>query len=563
MQKRSIIDHPVVVAAAALLASAGHAFAATATPVPESPVGRHLFLPAALLGPASIEAGGAVIGSVRINNGNVFDVEDPAEDKALFRLANALHVRTRPDVISDQLLFHAGEAFSARAVEESARILRQNRYLQDASITPVAYEDGVVDLEVATTDVWTLMPKFSLSRSGGANEGALGLTEMNLFGTGTAVEVLYRSEIDRDSTTLRFVNRNLGHSWYGANVFYADSSDGHEATVYLGKPFYSLDSRDANGVVVNDFDRVERFYDLGEATAAYRHTGRRQEILHGWSAGLADGWTKRFTTGLVFDDHHYEVDPTSDLGAPPLPGDRRLVYPFVGIEILEDRFETTRNTDQIDRTEDHFLGKRIAARVGAASQAFGSTRDAVIVDAAAQTGFGSSDDRSLILSSTVSGRVEPGSATSFMSMLGASYRDRQSDHRLLYVNVEARYGHSLDLEDHLALGGDNGLRGYPLRYQTGDKAALLTIEQRYFTDWYPFRLFHVGGAVFFDAGRVWGEAPVQTTSMGLLRDVGVGLRIGQSRSGLGRMVHIDLAFPLDGGNDIDDFQLLVSTRKSF
>jgi len=563
MQKCSIIDLPVVVAGAAMLASAGHAFAATTTPVPESPVGRHLLLPAALLAPASIEAGGAVIGTVRVNNGNVFDLENPAEDKALFRLANALHVRTRPEVITDQLLFQSGEPFSARTVEESARILRQNRYLQDASITPVAYENGVVDLEVATTDVWTLMPKLSLSRSGGANEGALGLTEMNLLGTGTAVEVLYRSEIDRDSTTLRFINRNLGHSWYGANVFYADSSDGHEATVYLGKPFYSLDSRDANGLLVNDFDRVEHVYDLGEATAAYRHTGGRQEIQHGWSAGLVDGWTKRFTTGVVYEDHRYQADAESGLDAPPLPGDRRLVYPFVGIEILEDRFETTRNADQIDRTEDHFLGTRVAARIGAASQTLGSTRDAVIVDAAAQTGFGSSEDRSLILRSSVSGRIEPGAATTFMSMLGASFRDRQSDHLLLYVNAEARYGHSLDLEDHLALGGDNGLRGYPLRYQTGDKAALLTIEQRYFTDWYPFRLFHVGGAVFFDVGRVWGEAPVPTTSMGLLRDVGVGLRIGQSRSGLGRMVHIDFAFPLDGGDDIDNFQVLVSTKKSF
>ncbi|MGB5410671.1 MAG: BamA/TamA family outer membrane protein, partial [Woeseiaceae bacterium] len=147
--------------------------------------------------------------------------------------------------------------------------------------------------------------------------------------------------------------------------------------------------------------------------------------------------------------------------------------------------------------------------------------------------------------------------------LSASYYKRQSEKRLLFVQLSGTYGENLDLDQYLILGGDNGLRGYPLRYQSGDKRAQLTIEQRYFTDWYPFRLFHVGGAVFFDAGRTWGVSPVGASSDGWLRDVGLGLRIGNSRSGLGRMTHIDLAFPLDGGDDIADVQFLVSTRKSF
>lgn len=563
MQKHSIIDFPVVIAGAVLLASAGHATAASATPVADSPVGRHPILTGALLAPAYIESSGAVIGSITIANGNIFDVDDPEEDKALFRLANALHVKTRSDVIADQLLFRPGEPFSAQSIQESARILRENRYLQDASIAPVAFEDGVVDLEVTTSDVWTLMPKMSLSRSGGRNEGSAGLSEMNLLGTGTAVDLSYRSNIDRDSTLLRFANRNIGHSWYGVNLSYADSSDGHDAALYLGKPFYSLDSRDANGMRFEDFDRVDHLYDLGEEIGSYRHTGARHEFLHGWSGGLDNGWTRRFTTGLVYEDHRYEADTTSGLQTPQLADDRRFVYPFVGIEVLEDRYETTRNQDQINRTEDRFLGTRLAARIGAASTALGSSTNALIADAAAQTGFGSSADSSLVLHSSVRGRVESGVPASFLSAVGASYRNRTSDSRLLFVNFEARYGHSLDIEDTLALGGDTGLRGYPLRYQTGDKAVLLTIEQRYFTDWYPFRLFNVGGAVFFDVGRVWGASPLPTTSMGLLRNVGVGLRIAESRSGLGRILHVDLAFPLDGGDEIDDFQVLFSARKSF
>jgi hemolysin activation/secretion protein len=159
--------------------------------------------------------------------------------------------------------------------------------------------------------------------------------------------------------------------------------------------------------------------------------------------------------------------------------------------------------------------------------------------------------------------VEEGVGRNVSLGLSARYYRRQSDHRLLYAGLSSTFGNNLDLDQYLEIGGDSGLRGYPLRYQTGDKRVLLTVEQRYFTDWYPFRLFHIGGAVFFDAGRAWGDGPNNSRRNEWLKDVGFGLRIGNTRSGLGRMTHIDIAFPLDGDSDIADVQLLVSTRKSF
>ena len=122
---------------------------------------------------------------------------------------------------------------------------------------------------------------------------------------------------------------------------------------------------------------------------------------------------------------------------------------------------------------------------------------------------------------------------------------------------------NLDEDEQLTLGGDTGLRGYPLRYQAGTAKALLTLEQRYYTKWYPFRLFHVGGAVFFDMGRTWGRDVTGETSLGMLKDVGLGLRLGSSRSAFGNVVHIDLAFPLDGDNDIDSVQLIIETSQRF
>ena len=48
----------------------------------------------------------------------------------------------------------------------------------------------------------------------------------------------------------------------------------------------------------------------------------------------------------------------------------------------------------------------------------------------------------------------------------------------------------------------------------------------------------------------------------MLQDVGLGLRLGSSRSSSGAMVHLDLAYPLDRREGIDSLQWLVSTSES-
>ena len=132
-----------------------------------------------------------------------------------------------------------------------------------------------------------------------------------------------------------------------------------------------------------------------------------------------------------------------------------------------------------------------------------------------------------------------------------------------FATVNGAVTEALDADQQLLLGGEEGLRGYPLRYQAGTSRALLTLEERYYTDWYPFRLFHVAGAAFFDMGRTWGTDVTGATSDGLLKDVGIGLRLGSSRSAFGNVIHIDLAFPLDGGDDIDSVQFVVETKVRF
>ena len=150
-------------------------------------------------------------------------------------------------------------------------------------------------------------------------------------------------------------------------------------------------------------------------------------------------------------------------------------------------------------------------------------------------------------------------------LVGATFRYywRNFNKGLFFAEVTGDVADNLDPENQLLLGGDSGLRGYPLRYQDGDRRFRFTVEQRFFSNWHPFRLARVGAAVFFDMGRAWFQDPTNGDDLGLLKDVGLGLRLSSSRGAHGGVTHLDVAFPLDGDQSIKRVQWLVTTRETF
>lgn len=511
----------------------------------------------------ALEQSGAVIGKVIVVNQNVFDLDNPDESKSLYRWANRLHVVTRERVIRQQTLFEPGDVFSGRLLDETARILRKNRYLYDAEVRPVSVSDGKVDVEVRTRDVWSLIPELELSRSGGENRTAFGIEETNLLGRGQLLRAKHVSTVDRDSNQLDFEDRQLGDSWVSLFLRLSDNSDGHSNYLSVVRPFHELDARWSAGGMLLDDERRTALYSLGDETAEFLHERKYATAFRGWSKGLRSGWVRRWNTGIVYDDNRFATVSEPVLPPGPIPADRKLVYPFIAVEILEDSYETSRNTNNIGRTEDFLMGTRLSASIGWASEDIGADRDALVYSASIGRGFGTLQNRALFVSASASGRNEGGRSANVISTVDARYYSKRSDKRLFFATLSASAGQNLDLENPVQLGGKTGLRGYPLRYQSGDSKLLLTIEQRYFTDWYPFRLFRIGGAIFADVGRTWGENPLGEPNYGWLKDVGFGLRLAPTRFNKEKIGHLDFAFPLDGDPSIDDVQILLRTKRSF
>ncbi len=495
---------------------------------------------------------------------NIFDPAKPGEDKPLFRLANRFHIVTRPEVIERQVLLKPGDAYSPEEAAESERILRKNRYLYDAQIRPVPVGDGQVDLNVVTRDVWTLQGGVGFRRSGGANTVHFEVQDVNFLGAGKGISLSHQSTVDRTTNLVSYDDPNLLGTHGRLDLAYGDNSDGSLRQLSLERPFYSLDTRWALGVQASLDDRVDPLYNLGHVFDRFQHRQDVFGVYAGISPGLENRGTHRWLTGFSVERDRFS--PAAGYDPPSLlPPDRTLAYPWVSYEYLQDGYFTERDLDRIQRTEDVNVGRQFRLRLGYSSTAWGGTLNRFLTDTSASIGWRPSP-RQLLLSSVQGGaRFGGGGAENLLAGGSIRYYVRDFGDNLFFAGVEGDVVHNLDPEHQLLLGGDTGLRGYPLRYLQGDHRVLFTIEQRFFSDRELFHLLHLGAAVFFDAGSAWfedGDGKVAANRK-LLKDIGLGLRFGSSRSSRGSMIHLDLAFPLDGDRSIQRVQWLVSTSDTF
>lgn len=510
-----------------------------------------------------LEAQGATIGRIRVDAQDIFDLSHPEENNALFRLANWLHVTTRPKLIERLLLFKPGDRVSERVIDETERLLRSNHYLYDVEFRPVALHDGVVDIDVITRDTWTLDVTGRYSRSGGTNSTTFGVNEYNFLGSGAQIALSHTSDVDRRGSQFSL---SYGHAFDGwTNIAYqrGSFSDGDREAFSVTRPFYAMDARWAAGASWDRWNRVDAIYNAGDVVAQYRNRSTSEEIFGGWSAGLVSGWTQRYSAGALLQDSTYSAEP--GLVAPAaLPRDQATRGLFLRYEVVEDRFVKLRNRDQIARPEFFEMGFNSSLQVTRSLEGLGSTRSAWLYSASIGKGFTLPWGHELFANATAQRQIASTGDPLSQAGAGLRYFAPQGTHSAFYAALSGdRLGSGAAAPDQLLIGGDNGLRGYPLRYQSGDRRALFTLEHRVYTDWYPFRLVRVGGAAFYDTGRAWGGVNQNTVNGRWLSDVGVGLRLAFDRAAFGNVLHADIAMPIEHAAGIKSVQFLVKTRTTF
>lgn len=510
-----------------------------------------------------------IIGKITLKAGDIFDLSNPDENHHINRLANKLHIQTRDEVLRRQLLFTSGDTFDARLLNETTRLLRANSYIKDVIITPEKICGNKVNIKVYTTDNWTLTPSVSLGRSGGVNTSSAKIQEHNLFGYGKELKVSYKSAIDRDNSLLSYYDPLFMGTRKVLSVSAQDNTDGEAYNFDYALPFYQLDSRKSWGVNSGSKRQETTIYNNGSESYKLGVKANSTEIFYGWSGGVygisedtvgnglnhnITGKVIRYRAGWRYDSQKF-----TQLNGPPLV--QKIIdqsYPWIEAEYFQEDYIQKSNLRSMGIIEDVSLGHHLVVRVGLLNKTLGSSNNYLNLSGSYSKGYIPARNQLALLDVSANTYMGNGALKGGLFQVKGEWYLFQNKRNNFYVSGKYKAATNLLEDQQIRLGGDTGLRGYPLRIQSGDKAFLISVEQRHFFDWYPYKLFQVGVAVFADTGSAWGTG----NKMNILSDVGFGFRLVSTRSTGASVVHIDFAFPLENQNNIDSFQVLIGAKKS-
>ncbi len=512
----------------------------------------------------------AVIGRIYHRGLAVFDESDPRENNFIYRFLNRWHPMTRTSVIDAILLFDDGDAYDASLVSESARLLRQQKYLYDAAIRPVSVCEGEetpqVDLEVVTRDVWSFTPEISLDRSGGENTYRFGIRDTNIMGSGTQLSVARKKDSRRTSNEFIYKDPNVLGSRHEARLTYKDSDDGETILGFMRLPFYALDTRQAWGLYFHQFDQTDTQYFRGQDVSEVQHQRDFYQVDVGYSKGLINGVAERWTLGYTYQEDQFQ--PGNGLPAPmPFPQSRKLSYPFIGFERIEDNYRTSLDLDQIHRTEDLHIGSRLFLKVGYAAESLSSDTDRLVLHTQYRDTL--QFDGKVFwrhgLNLTGLYNIKNSVAEDLVFRYNMDYFRKQTDKRAFFASLHAVMTENLNSNEQVLLGGLQGLRGFENEYMAGDRSLLLNLEERWYTDLHPLNLARVGYAVFLDIGKAWQPGRDNGSGNQFLMNAGFGIRLASTKAEVGRVIHIDFAFPINGRDEpgVDSFQIAINIKDTF
>jgi hypothetical protein len=508
------------------------------------------------------EAAGMRVGAVRVASADVFDLSRGDESHVVARAANLIHITTRERVIRDALLFAPGDAASAAAVSESERRLRALPWLVDASIDPVAAGPGVVDALVRTHDGWSLSLGVKYNHAGGEDTWAIALDERNLLGFGKELLVSRERDLDRYTTELAYRDPFLLGSSWRLQAAYQDLSDGRGRLALLELPYVRLASPWSAGVEASDRDQRQRVWDRGEEVYAYR--ARLEDVRVHASALVRLEDRTAWRAGLEYRNSQASYADLETFAPGALPPPRLDPRRFQGVvataSVSQDRYRTYWNLRSIGHTEDVNLGWEAAAAAGWMGKVFGGSADAFVAELSAQTGVAQGPKSLALVAFEGHGRLEEGGWRDALARGRLTLYGMGRSWQTLAGSLDLTAGHDLDPEHILYLGGFDGLRGYPNHWRAGEERWLLALEDRVVTPWRLLGIVQVGFVAYAEAGAMDAPAGGWTRTWA---DVGGGLRFGNLKGTVARVVEITVAVPLVRDEGVAPVQIVAGNTLRF
>jgi len=519
--------------------------------------------------PQSSEQIQGTISDIDVDIHPIFDEDNPDENIWLFRLVNFLHIDTHKNVVKRDVLQKEGDPLDEKLLAESERTLRTRRYLNGATITHTTDCNHRIHVKVDTREVWTMFPQIKYSHTGGKSTVDYGFHDSNFLGLGKTINITHIDNTQRSGDLFEYRDPNTGYGDTNLILQYADNSDGLLKTLRFTKPFASYETPWSSGVSYQYFLQEDSLYNQGKEADRFGH----ENSSNAFYLGSALSFNTRNSIHRILAGYSTQKDSFFPVTTPTittneLPEDREFTYPWIEYQHIHDRYIETNNIQQINRIEDFNLGGETRIRLGYTSSPIPEYDQNTVFEAEYQQGVMLSDNQLLLGDISTTGMYDGAQLLNTKIALNSTYHWKNFRRGQFFIGVRSERGFHLFQDAPLELGGDTGLRGYPERYQAGDRLQLITVEQRFFGKKEWFSLFHIGAAVFVDEGKVWGNSAIPQLQQSWLGDVGIGLRISGTRTGsrdegAHNILHIDIATPLNGDKDLSKFQWIVKVKKSF
>lgn len=503
------------------------------------------------------------IGQIRFERNDIFDLSSK-HSVWFHRFANDYHVITTETALREDLLFSEGEPLNLSVLAETERLLRSRRYLRHADIVVSAYcpASQTVEVTVRSWDNWSLLPRISLGHTGGATKANLGLAEDNLWGTGNQAQIEYFTDSERDGYKLQFQSPNISGSHWQTTMQYADTSDGESYRLNLAKPFYRLSSERAYNLDIFKEIKDISEYARGDVYNEYKSNQQLIELSSGWSFWRDKDSVQHLNTGVTLDERKF--DRNNDSTQAP-PDNRDLSQVWLSWEFLQSDYRELTNFFLWNRVEDVNFGWQASLRLGRLLESLGADQGGWHWQASVQKNFEINDISWLVsrLSYSQLHRNQLQEQQLFQSEL--RYVRHLSAQQVLIAQLQWSVGKNLFRDQRMTIGGDEGMRAFPLYYQTGDKAAIASLEYRYITHWHVWQLLDVALAGFVDAGRAWDnpQRPAGPDDEQNLAGYGIGIRLLPSHSSRGSVISIDLAKPVSDNPELSGWRWRLIAKRPF
>ncbi|MCM1300350.1 MAG: hypothetical protein NC250_05540 [Alistipes senegalensis] len=496
---------------------------------------------------------GKIIGEIRIERKQPFDTKG----NWLERTGNKLHSLTHESIIRRDLLFSVGQRFDPELVVRTQQLLLSRPYIADTEITvePDPHDAARVDIVLQVRDSWSISIDAALYSE---KRLMLGLTDGNIFGTGTRLKVetnLKYNTFDYGGNIVEYEMPNLLGSFFTFDVRGGRNFFENTLRVSLRKEFLKPTDYEV-GATYTEMRSKKYFLDRDSSLLV---KVRDLDLWAGWSKQLPGIRSNVFVTARYNYRRFMERPEVAANYNPALHDYDDLLS---GIGLYRERLFMTNMVYGFGRKEYVATGYKAEVVTG---HTWGEFDQSVYLGVGFRTGgfrhigylmggftLGSHIDRSTGAWNRNAVDID---VLWFSNLLTVR---RSRVRQFLALNYTQGWNRKLGYEENIGFTGENGLQALD-RYAIGTNRLVLNTETVVFTPIQPwgFRFAFFG---FLDGGTL-GYAANPFRNPGFA-SFGLGLRIKNERLIFGTLqIRLGMAFGKGGLVDTDWFSL--SNTKHF